>query len=518
MSRFRSRWLVPVVLVGIVVVVVVISWFYFFGKVSSAAKLVPADNMIYIQLDPQAGDIIPSEDGGYLETLGSVFWSSFSFSNPWFSYEDDVKPWLGDEVVLTKASSDQLDPFVLLAEVGDKQKALETVEKMEEKMAGGEGEVNTVRYKGVDVYQVEDPVMISGCYYKGYVIMSTKIENVKNIIDVGNGDAPAIDGVKQFKKLSDNLSDGENRSLLVALRLREALEATTSTLGVSSQLFVKRLDFPEEMMLGLGIWPETEGLEIKTYLGTARLESLKNIEESHLSGTMPQDAIIYYEGEDFASVVSEFFGNVDVNEKALSWASGSYAASLIPQSGDKKSAIALAIEVEDEELAKAKIREAEPVLIGSLASLGITGDLEFKDGEASGVATRYVSFSEGVAMDLNYAVSGDKLLFATSKSALETLLDVDASNIASLADNDDFAETLSKTKASRQIGFLFLQTSGLTDLLSPTVVGDIATEEEIPQGFIAQALAPFSSLGISLHNTGKGDFLTDMYLKFKSSE
>lgn len=516
MPKRHSRLLVPVILAGIVVVVVIAIWFYFFGKASTAAKLVPAENMMYIQMNPEAGDIIPSDDGSYLENLGAVFWSSFSLNNPWFSFEDDIKPWLGDEVVLTKASPDLLDPFVLIAEVGDKSEALQTIKDLEDKFSDGSTALNKERYKGVDIYQLEDQVMMSGCYFKGYIVLSSQIESVKEIIRVGSGDEKSLAATKQFKKLSENLTkDDQDLSLLVSLRLRQVLETTASELGVKAQLLVKRLDFPDEMLFGLAMWPQESGLHLKTYLGSARFEGMKG-SEIHMQDTMPRDTIAYFEGENITSLLREFFGDVQINEEALAWAEGSYAVGLIPQSGDRISALALVIEVADQEFAAAKIREAEPILIAGMASVGVSGDTEFKDGEVDGVRTRYANFDAGIRMDLNYALVDNKLIFSTAPEAMKSLIDVNSDNVTSLAANQDFDIALAKTQALRQTAFVFLQTESLGEIFSPTAVGDLAEDEEVPPGFIAQVLSPFSNLGISVYNTGKGDFLTDMYLNFKA--
>jgi hypothetical protein len=42
--------------------------------------------------------------------------------------------------------------------------------------------------------------------------------------------------------------------------------------------------------------------------------------------------------------------------------------------------------------------------------------------------------------------------------------------------------------------------------------------EEVPKGFLEQVFSPFQNMGISIYNTGTGDFLTKIFLKFKSSE
>ncbi|MFC1721934.1 hypothetical protein ACFL0Z_03400 [Patescibacteria group bacterium] len=54
-------------------------------------------------------------------------------------------------------------------------------------------------------------------------------------------------------------------------------------------------------------------------------------------------------------------------------------------------------------------------------------------------------------------------------------------------------------------------------------IGSILGDQELPlpesersQGFLEGVFAPFSGLGMSMFNTGKGDFLTNTFLRFKN--
>lgn len=470
--------------------------------------------MIYAQLDPHADNFIPDAEGNYMENLGLSFWSSFSLNNPYFSYEESVKPWLGEELVLTKASPDLLDPFVVLAEVGDKTEALKTIENLEKEFAGSKGSLQKERYKGVDIYIVTDPVNMAAAYFKGYAILSTLAEPIKQIIDVGSGDAVSLSQNKEFKKLESNFQESD-RLLMVSLRLADVLQATTSSLGAGPQLFVKQLNLPENVLLGLGFWSQSEGLQIKTYLSTAHFESFAEI-EPHLQAKIPSNAIAFYEGKNFASLASEFMGQVEINDKSVGWASGPYALTLLPQTGDKKSAFGLIMDIGDDTLAQAKLREAEPIVVGGLAALGISGDKEFRDGKIDDLSTRYINLQSGIKMDLNYIVSDGYAFFATSPEGLKMLLDTHRGNTAGLIDDDGFVTTFSQTTVPRQIGYFYLQTEAFSKLFAPVAVGTVS--EDIPKGFLEQVLSPFQNLGVSIYNTGSGDFLTKIFLKFKPSE
>ncbi len=495
------------------------SLYYFFGSVDSAAKLVPAETMLYVELDPTSNNLSPDSEGeGYLKGLGGLFWQSFSSNNPFFSYEDDVQPWIGEELVLMKKSPDLLDPFIILAEVGDKKIALDTVERLKEKFGDGENATESQRYKGIEIFAVDQPVPVAACYLKGYVVISASVESVKEIIDVSGGEVDSLSQDKYFQDLQKNL-DNENLSMLVSLRLRQALEATTSTLGVSEQLFAKQLNFPPEMLLGIAMWQEDGGIRLATHVATARLESLPEA-KPHLEYAVPSTAIAYYEGRNFAALLTEFAGNdLAINFDSLSWLSESYIISLLPQSGTRRSAFGLVIEVDNDETAWRQLREAEPLIIAGLTRLGISGEGEFQDGDIEGQATRYISLTEGIKMNLNYTVLDNKIIITTSPDALSMMLDANEGNTSSVADDELFAGVVEKVSAPQQVGFFYVNTDALGEFSKTAETDEInilpdESLEEQP-GFIESLLEPFAGMGLSAQNTGTGSFLTEIYLPYK---
>lgn len=129
-----SKWLIPLIVIGIIAGVAIAMWFYFFGKAGSAAELVPEDEMIYVRLDVSDKSTDSASELPSFTEMTDLFWKGFANQNPFFSFEEDIKPWLGEELVLAKASPDLVDPFVILAEVGNQSEALKTVEKLKAKM------------------------------------------------------------------------------------------------------------------------------------------------------------------------------------------------------------------------------------------------------------------------------------------------------------------------------------------------------------------------------------------------
>ncbi len=81
-----SKWVIPLIVIGIIAGVAIAMWFYFFGSASSAAELVPDDTMLYLQVDMTKKE---GEDATTLpafDDLTSMFWKGFANQNPFFSY------------------------------------------------------------------------------------------------------------------------------------------------------------------------------------------------------------------------------------------------------------------------------------------------------------------------------------------------------------------------------------------------------------------------------------------------
>lgn len=511
-----SKWLIPLIVIAIIAGVAIAMWFYFFGKAGSAAALVPSDEMIYVRLSTAEQSGEPVSDLPAAADLADMFWKGFANQNPFFSYEDDIKPWLGEELVLAKASPDLVDPFVVLAEVGNKSEALETVEKLKGKMGHQGGELVQERYKGVDLYHLKGLFNMAGGYVKGYLVLSTSLKGVKEIIDVSNGDTPSLASNADFRNLNRNLANKDNR-LVVALKLKEALEATTAALGTTERLMVKQLNLPPELRLGLAIRPEGQDLRLEAYVGSGLIANWETMSPKLLNSA-PQNALAYFEGKDLARVIINWAGqDMSISPESLNWLTGEYAIAWLPRE-EKKSSLGLILEIGDDDVARAKMRAAEPALVSVLDRWGIKGGGEFRDGTAAGIASRYASFNEGLKMDINYAVTDHKIFLATSQEGLSDLLDTAKGNRLSLQESAVFDELLKKIQGGDLVSLLFLNSAAITAWLGPKAAdatGDDPAEPAPASDFLNQILAPYQGLGLAIKKTEAGALIADIYLPAK---
>ncbi len=515
MTAAWSKWLVPLVVIGVIAGVAIAMWFYFFGKVGSAAELLPADVMMYVRLDTSQADGAASAAVPAFGDLTDQFWKSFANQNPYFSYEEDIRPWLGKELVLAKASADLVDPFVILAEVGDPQAATKTVEKLKTRMGSRGGELAKENYKGVDIYNLEGLFNMSGGYVKGYLVLSTSLKNVKEVIDVGNGDAKALAQRQEFRDLERNLAGPDNR-IVVALALKEALEATTASLGTTERLMVKQLNLPKDLLMGVAIKNEGSDLRLQAYLGSGLVANWETASPKLLS-SVPDNVLAYFEGKDLARVIINWAGeNLNMGAESLNWLTGEYSFVWLPRT-EKKSSLGLVIEVSDADVARIKMEAAEPALILALNRLGIKGSSEFREAKTNEVPSRYASFTEGLVMDLNYAVLDNKIVLATSQSGLSDLIDAVKGDRRSLKESTVFDNLLGKIKGGDIVSLLFLNAESVSSWLgtNPDQAAADQSENQLSADFLNQILSPYRGLGLAVKKTEAGAMLIDMYLPAK---
>lgn len=508
-----SKWVIPLIVIGIIAGVAIAMWFYFFGAVSSAAELVPADTMLYLRMDmtkKEGEDTTTLPDFGDLTTM---FWKGFANQNPFFSYEEDIKSWLGDELVLAKASPDLADPFVVLAAVGNQGEALKTVEKLKGKMGDQGGELTTERYKGVELYNLKGLFSLAGGYVKGYLVLATSLKSVKEIIDVSNGDAKSLAQNSEFRNLNKNLKNKDNR-LLVSLKLKEALEATTSSLGTAERLMVKQFNLSPDLLLGVALRYEGQDLRLQTYLGSGLVANWETM-NPRLLGSAPQNALAYYEGKDLARLIIDWAGqNLNISPESLNWLTGEYAVVWLPRD-EKKSSFGLILEVADNDVARAKMQAAEPALELALSRWGVTGASEFRDGETNGVASRYANFTEGLAMDINYTVVDNKIVLATSQVGLSEMLDTIQGNCLSLQESSVVDGILKKIQGGDMVSLLFLNSDSLTAWLGDQTTTDESGQSTTTTSFLSQILTPYQGLGLVIKKNEGGALLSEMYLPAK---
>ncbi len=413
---------------------------------------------------------------------------------------------------MAKASPDLVDPFVVLAKVGNQGEALKTVEKLKGKMGNQAGELTTERYKGVELYNLKGLFTLAGGYVKGYLVLSTSLKSVREVVDVSNGDTKSLAQNSEFRNLNKNLKNKDNR-LLISLKLKETLDATTSSLGTAERLTVKQFNLSPELLLGVALRPEGAGLRLQTYLGSGLVANWEPMSPKLLSSA-PQNALAYYEGKDLARLIIDWAGqNLNISPESLNWLTGEYAIVWLPRD-EKRSSFGLVLEVADDEIARAKMQAAEPALSSALGGWGVTGASEFRDGETDGVASRYAAFTEGLAMDINYAVVDNKVVLATSQSGLSELLDTIKGNRLSLQESTVVDGILKKIQGGDMVSWLFLNSDSLITWLGDQATTDESGKSTAPS-FLSQILMPYQGLGLTIKKNEGGALMSEIYLPAK---
>lgn len=177
---------------------------------SDAASLAPAGSLVYGEatLRPEGDqkaaldnliEKFPGE-GGAGERLGRLMERAFAESDSDLSYEDDIEPWLGDEVAFfvsdAPSGGEEADGVVLVA-TEDEDATVDAVEK--------EGDTRTTDHRGHDLY-VSSSGGGAAAVLEGWLAAGTPA-GVKSAIDTAEGGKPLEDEERYQEKFEEAAED-----------------------------------------------------------------------------------------------------------------------------------------------------------------------------------------------------------------------------------------------------------------------------------------------------------------------
>jgi len=199
---------------------------------SNLAKYMPADAMVYMEgsVKPEqdvadnANDIATKLTGTSLsDTLDEALASQDASSG--ITYEDDVKPWLGDNAAMYVAGGVIADPASLsdtssmmedassedvglVAESSDVDASQAFIQKASEENKATDGE-----YEGFDYKVSPDDSSVLGIVDDN-VVFATSEDVFKAMVDASKGDS--LEGTSAFSAVSGDAADGSMMNMYVA--------------------------------------------------------------------------------------------------------------------------------------------------------------------------------------------------------------------------------------------------------------------------------------------------------------
>lgn len=178
---------------------------------SGAVELVPADALVYGEatLEPEgdqkeAIDSILSKfpGGGQAgDRLKELIEKGLRESDAPVTLEDDIEPWLGDEVavfVRGVGTAGEPQEAVGLVATDDEDKAQAALEKT------AEGELKKQDYNGVEF--LTDDSDQAGAVFDGFLVLGTP-DGVKAAIDTSKGDGAKLSDAEKYKRALEDATD-----------------------------------------------------------------------------------------------------------------------------------------------------------------------------------------------------------------------------------------------------------------------------------------------------------------------
>jgi len=305
-SRTKSFLLIAGVIVVVVAIVIVAYLKFFKDRAAKAQDMIPADADLVISLNWQSTSLEGQNFQAVLARLGSqdvmsaatAFLVGSKFGNSKLSFADDIAPWLGGDVVVSRRAYDQEKiptVFLPVADVSEKESFLNKVK--------GEGDsVNTQRYRGYQITTIGGKQPMSYFEAHHFVIISSRVQALQSSIDILNNAAHPLTEAPDYKIIAEQQPKEHVISVVsdVSDLLRQIPNLDTSKFP---------LDTPTR--LGITIGATTKGLDFRiTAPGSDAQQVFGSDFKDEIAALVPEDASAYLGGRGADGFLRNYLDNI----------------------------------------------------------------------------------------------------------------------------------------------------------------------------------------------------------------
>jgi hypothetical protein len=456
------------------------------GPATGAAKLVPADALAYVHVSTDA------DRTGYERAIDllrqfpslapvsdSLFRRIFS-APPGFSFQRDVRPWLGKEAALALLNTTgEVAGSLIVVDVADRKKA-------EAFLVRASGRSATSRYRGTDIVQYGN---VASAFIGRYLAIGQEA-SLERAIDDAAGRKASLAGAPTYRRVS-SLPRGRFADAYVSVGgVRRLLAPQGGILGVLGVL----LDQPRLLASGLSLEAADDGarITVRSALGGKGGRTFAPF-EPQLAGSVPGEAMAYLGVTGLERAVTRLLAagaaggitgptltaalqrlrqeldrnsGVDVRRDILPLFQGEVALWLAP--AIPAPTLTLIARAPNEQ----RVRDAFAKLQGPLARLfaapqqGPGQAPTFEERELGGGKSAF-SLRLAPGVEIDYAIFDGKLVVSTSLDGIRAV----RANTSSISHNDDFRATVGD-RPKRVTSLLFLDFHQLLRLGEQTGLSD----------------------------------------------
>lgn len=490
----------------------------------AAPKLLPADTVFFALINPEMQGLAGFEhltevygDISGIEGALDEFLDEME-TELGISFRDDIKPWLGSEVVIASTDAEALiegdEPVIVIAATTrDTQASDAFLEKLRERLEDQSYAVEEETYKDVTYYvqQVKNDWETPLVFGAGmeFVVLTTDKDAMEDIIDVGQGDAAALADSEHYTSLVDALP--REAAAYIFFDMEDVVKAGLRDSGT---------ELPEETSeqleafeaLGMAVSLDQEGLLLDYVVGfdpdALSPEVLKNMvakaNPNRILKRIPNDVLGFISGQNLAAVWKSFLTTMEQNpdfeaqiedladalglridKELLSWLTGEFAIALVKASGTEDVPVGgfAVFEVADQ-------RRAEDTLEAIVAALKESAYLAFQGEYIGDVEMQVLMDPSSGEIIVGYGFTDEHLVIGFTEDALEDAVDDD---MRSIADDETFKK-VQKHLPSKPGGYFYVNVEAVWQLASRSM-------SEYEQQEYGPFLEPIEAIGIAASPT-----------------
>lgn len=445
---------------------------------------------------------------------------------------DEVTTFVGKEVVLGNISITNTESVpVMVVDIKNHEQASDFLAQLKTKLRNRGDAVLEDTFRDEKIVSVLGNREISFSLTDDYLLIAGAESGLKKMIDVSLGSEQNLASNADYKRVERSLK-GNKQFVFMYYDLVGLSTTFLDAFELLDDNQLLQLSLLDDLPSGTVLVPDAEGFKVRILAREGKSKAERKSVDERLSSYVPHDIVSYLEGSDLSgffeglligdatntdesyrqgqldtikkAIQSEY--GVDLDEDILSLFKENYGLALMRGVENNKINLALISETRDfaDDEVLDKMSNFESIFIDFLKRSGVD-DVEgrsFVTNEYSSFSYRRLNLPEKYPFDVNYFVLDRKLIFATTESALQNIIDVQSEQV--LADDLVYKEGFSQVGFSNSSELFYLEPQALFKLF-----GDASSFE---YGALDQEIRKLQSLSLKTRDEKDGVFL-EGYLK-----
>lgn len=439
---------------------------------------------------------------------------------------DDVVGFIGKEVVIGNIAITEAEAVpVMVVDVRNREKAADFLAELKTKLRNRGDAIYEDQFRDETVVSVLGNREIAFSLTDDYLLIAGDESGLKKMIDIRLGSEDNLSSNPDYKRVERTLK-GNQQFVFMYYDLVDISTTFLDAFQLLDQEQLLQLSLLSELPSGAVLVPDPEGFKVRILAreqnGSAEREHI----DEKITSYVPHDLVSYFEGSNMAAfledllvgdtsgrdesyrqgqldVITEAIQNdygVDLENDLFSLFKENYGVSVLRGAENERLNIALISESQfDSDEIDGNLRKLENVFIDFIVKSGIE-DVEGRDfvtNEYADVSYRRLNLPEQYPLDINYFVLDNRVVFATTESAVQSIVDAQDGEV--LENDRTFNDGFSRIDVSKSSELFYLEPQALFKLIEATT--------QFEYGALDQELRKLESLSLKTKDEKDAVFL-----------